>query len=59
MSTLRNAADAPRHTPAIEEIYRRMLDAAGFGASEAYDTATQRPFQFDSARLCLAATKER
>jgi pimeloyl-ACP methyl ester carboxylesterase len=29
MTTLRNAAAAPRHTPAIEEVYRRMLRAAG------------------------------
>jgi pimeloyl-ACP methyl ester carboxylesterase len=29
MSTLRNAATPPRHTQAIEDVYRRMLDAAG------------------------------
>lgn len=29
MSTLRNAAAAPRHTPAIEEVHRRMLRDAG------------------------------
>lgn len=29
MSTLPKAAAAPRHTPAIEEVYRRMLRAAG------------------------------
>ncbi len=29
MSTIRNAAAAPRHTPAIEEVYSRMLRAAG------------------------------
>jgi pimeloyl-ACP methyl ester carboxylesterase len=29
MTTLRNAAAAPRHTPEIEEVYRRMLRAAG------------------------------
>jgi pimeloyl-ACP methyl ester carboxylesterase len=28
MTTLRNAEPAPRHTPAIEEVYRRMLRAA-------------------------------
>lgn len=28
MATLRNAEPAPRHTPAIEELYRRMLRAA-------------------------------
>jgi pimeloyl-ACP methyl ester carboxylesterase len=28
MATLRNADPAPRHTPAIEELYRRMLRAA-------------------------------
>jgi pimeloyl-ACP methyl ester carboxylesterase len=29
MTTLRNAGSAPRHTPAIEEVYRRMLGSAG------------------------------
>ncbi len=29
MTTIRNAADAPRHTHAIEEVYHRMLRAAG------------------------------
>lgn len=29
MTTLRHAVAAPRHTPAIEEVYRRMLGAAG------------------------------
>ena len=29
MTTLPHAAAAPRHTPAIEEVYRRMLRAAG------------------------------
>src|SRR5687768_1741836 len=28
MATLRNARSAPRHTPAVEELYRRMLRAA-------------------------------
>ncbi len=28
MTALRNAVPAPRHTPAIEEVYRRMLRAA-------------------------------
>jgi pimeloyl-ACP methyl ester carboxylesterase len=29
MATLGNAAAAPRHTPAIEDVYRRMLHTAG------------------------------
>lgn len=29
MATLRDAAAGPRHTPAIEEVHRRMLRAAG------------------------------
>jgi pimeloyl-ACP methyl ester carboxylesterase len=29
MATLGNAAAAPRHTPAIQDVYRRMLRAAG------------------------------
>jgi pimeloyl-ACP methyl ester carboxylesterase len=29
MTTLGNAAATPRHTPAIEDVYRRMLRAAG------------------------------
>ena len=29
MSTLRNSTAAPRHTPAIGEVYRRMLSSAG------------------------------
>jgi pimeloyl-ACP methyl ester carboxylesterase len=29
MTTLRKSAAAPRHTPAIEEVYRRMLGDAG------------------------------
>jgi len=29
MTTLHKTAPAPRHTPEIDEVYRRMLDAAG------------------------------
>lgn len=38
MTTLRNAEPAPRHTPAIEELYRQML-----GASDSHGRFVTRP----------------